>query len=1062
MSLGDVGSKIGGAVSSAVSKLASAGSKLSSASLGPLIIGGSIGAGLISIGIATVSPQLEPGVYENYYDNQNKVVDYAKELNEDGTRDVEIQFSSTNAAVKAYYSVMSGKTLWQLQDDGTVINATDVDAVRDYFDREPYLFLTPNFLYALNDVVYEKSLVYPEQFAKPVAFTYEDETLALQDLVKNNNVVVESVPISLKTGKRKKDKTVNSVADYGFGSVAKYKKDTLTKSLEGTYIQQDVWSDVSLSVEQQAIEEDFVYVLSTDEIDVLDTAVTVAGVVSFDYTVEKQLASNVTEGTSDKMSDAVTKVLYEIKQVTFLRAMNSEGKIVENVTQAWCDANGYTPIYTATMTNADGTVTTVTDVTESWANEHGYKIVVPAPTEMKLYKYRSADSGVFTESCTPVENQSLYDEKIGMEYIKDYLLHFDSYFPTYKSRLYSHLGSIGTVANVEAYQKTATSNNGTGTDKAAFIESIKEKALEYQKSTGISAAVIIAQACLESGMLNGGSELSRPPNNNYFGIKAFSDWKGRKYNGWTTEVYNGSKVRIRADFRAYDEPGDCFEDYCRLIWNQTYGTPGKYRYRDAAGKGWKEAITIIVKGGYCTDPDYVAKIESIVKTYNLEALESDPAYQWDKTPPAFASTADGSGSGSAGDTDGTLYKYTGNLTKEETDTFNEFLFRFVEEDGYTDNQLLQFAPNGTYQKFHRSLTSGEFNSMLLTVLTFTNHTLRSEEDVKTVSLWYDGFIGQKRDKDENARYVGDGEWWWVVPSSFTITSKFGPRTSPTAGASSYHKGLDIAATTGADIIATRDGKVIVSQFGSAEGYWIAIDHGDGFISMYMHNSQLLVKVEDEVKQGQVIAKAGSTGVSTGPHLHFAITKDGEYVNPEDYISPVNTPVKDTDSSDGSSGGDDSSFESSSDLRADMVKWALSKVGNHYVYGGMNPDCKYWGNTAGDGKCTGGVDCSAFVQAAYKEFGISITRTAASQCSEFKHIQKKDLKPGDLLFYKGGDGSIGHVSMYIGGNKVVHASSSTTGIIISDMGYRPPAYYGRYKKMSDKEKAYKKAAEKKQK
>lgn len=1068
MSLGDIGSNLGRAVSNGVhnaghavgnvvssmwGKIASIGAKLSTVPVGPILVGGSVGVGLISIGTATISMSLEPGVYENYYDTQNSVTSYMEELKEDGSRDVEIQFSSTNAAVKAYYSVISGKTLWQLQDDGTLINATDTKAKKDYFDREPYLFLTPNFLYALNETMYGNSLVYPEQFAKPVAYTYEDEVLSLQDLVKDKKVVVESVPIDLTTGKQKENKTVTAVSDYGFGSVAKYKQDTLTKSLEGTYIKQDVWDDTTLSVIQQDIEEDFVYVLSTDEIDVLDTAVTVAGVVSFDYTVEKKLSANVTEGQSDKISDAVTKVLYETKKITFLRAKDKNGNIVENVTQAWCDKNGYTPIYTATIKNKDGSVSTVSDVTEEWAKKNGYTIVVPPSIDVKLYKYRSADSGVFSESCTPVENQTLYDEKVGLEYVQDYMINFESYFPIYKSRIYGHLEDISTVANVEAYQKTAESTNGTGTEKANFIESIKQKALEYQKTTGISAAVIIAQACLESGALSGGSELSNPPNNNYFGIKAFSDWKGKKYTGWTTEVYNGVKVRVRADFRAYDAPGDCFEDYCKLIWNQTYGTPGKYRYREAAGKSWKEAIETIVKGGYCTDPNYVSKIEHIVNTYNLAELENDPNYQWDGTPPSFAKSDDGSGSGGVGDTDGTLYKYTGNLTKEETDIFNNFLFRFVNQDKYTDNDLLNFAPNGAYRKYHKSVTSGEFNSMLLTVLTFTNHTLRSEEDIKTVSLWYDGFVGQKRDKNENARYIGEGDWWWVVPSSFTITSKFGPRSSPTAGASSDHKGIDIAATTGADIIATRAGKVIVSQFSNSEGYWIAIDHGDGFISMYMHNSELLVKVGDDVEQGQVIAKAGSTGVSTGPHLHFAITKDGEYVNPEDYVSPANTPTKESDTS----GDGTSDIGSSSSLRNDMVKWALSKVGNHYVYGGTNPNCKYWGKTANDGKCSGGTDCSGFTQAIYKEFGMSISRTAASQCSDFKHIQKKDLKPGDLLFYKDSSGSIGHVSMYVGNNKVVHASSSKSGIIISDIGYRTPAYYGRCKLIAKTEKSYNKSS-----
>lgn len=1058
--LGVASAKVGKSI---MGKFASVGAKLSTVKLGPVLVFGSMGLGTVVAGTTFVTRLSERGVCENYYDYQNSVQNYSKELNENGTRDVEIQYSPTNAAVKAYYSIMSGKTLWQLQDDGTLLNATDPEAKQDYFDREPYLYLTSNFLYALNETMYNgKTMVYPEQFMKPVAFKYENDTFELKELVSDGKVVVESHPIKLTTGEKKKNKTVNSIADYGLASVVTYKEDELKQTLEGTYIQQDVWDDETASVKQVAIEEDFAYILSTDKIDVFDKAVTMAGTVSFDYSKEKKLQTAVSEGQSDNIQDNVTKVLYEKKQIVLLRAINDKGNIVENVTEAWCQKNGYTPIYTATKTESNGTVTTVNDVTAKWAEENGYTIVIPPAQEIKLYKYRSQDSGTYSESCHPIDNPDMYDD-VGSEYLEDYLAHFETYYPTFKSRFYGQLEEIGTVANVEAYTKTENSTNGTASQKANFIESIKQQALEYQKLTGISAAIIIAQACLESGNLSGGSALSNPPNNNYFGIKAFKDWKGKVYTGWTTEEVNGVKIKVKASFRAYDKPGDCFYDYCKLIWNQTYGTPGKYRYRGAVGKGWKEGIELIVKGGYCTDSAYVSKIEDIVKKYNLEELEKDPNYQWDGTPPDFASNpnggSNGTGGGSGGDTDGTLYKYTGNLTKEETDIFNEFVFRFIDQTNYNDNMLLDFAPNGSYRKYQKKITSGDYSKMLFTVLTFTNHTLKTEESLDNIDFWYDGFIGQRRDTNETESYIGEGDWWWIVPDSFTITSKYGPRNSPTAGASSYHRGIDIGVAENSDIIATRAGKVIVAQYGSAEGNWVAIDHGDGFVSLYMHNSKLLVKVGDEVKQGQVIAKSGNTGVSTGPHCHFAIKKDGEYVNPEDYVHPEATPTKTSSSR---SEDKKNGTQTASALRDDMVKWAKSKVGNHYVYGGTNPNCPYWGRNASAGKCTGGTDCSGFTQAIYKQFGMTIPRTAAAQCSAFSHIKKSELKKGDLLFYNDKSGNIGHVSMYIGNGKVVHASSSSTGIVISNISYRTPAYYGRYKGIDKVEKKYSKKAAKKSK
>lgn len=112
----------------------------------------------------------------------------------------------------------------------------------------------------------------------------------------------------------------------------------------------------------------------------------------------------------------------------------------------------------------------------------------------------------------------------------------------------------------------------------------------------------------------------------------------------------------------------------------------------------------------------------------------------------------------------------------------------------------------------------------------------------------------------------------------------------------------------------------------------------------------------------------------------------------------------------------------SGLRQSVVSFALQFVGNPYVWGGTS--------------LTNGADCSGFTQSVMANFGISIPRVAASQAGSGRAVDLGSIQPGDLLFYNG-DGGIGHVSMYIGNNQVVHASSSTTGIIVSDMGYRQP-------------------------
>ena len=116
--------------------------------------------------------------------------------------------------------------------------------------------------------------------------------------------------------------------------------------------------------------------------------------------------------------------------------------------------------------------------------------------------------------------------------------------------------------------------------------------------------------------------------------------------------------------------------------------------------------------------------------------------------------------------------------------------------------------------------------------------------------------------------------------------------------------------------------------------------------------------------------------------------------------------------------------SSSSLRQQIVDYALQFVGNPYVYGGTS--------------LTNGTDCSGFTQSVLANFGININRTAGAQSQGGKSVDLSQLEPGDLLFYEGsGDYGIGHVTMYIGNGQVVHASSSTTGIIVSDVNYRTP-------------------------
>lgn len=126
---------------------------------------------------------------------------------------------------------------------------------------------------------------------------------------------------------------------------------------------------------------------------------------------------------------------------------------------------------------------------------------------------------------------------------------------------------------------------------------------------------------------------------------------------------------------------------------------------------------------------------------------------------------------------------------------------------------------------------------------------------------------------------------WITPvSGYTITSPFGMRKHPILGYSRMHNGIDMACPSGTPIYASRGGTVTNASYqAGGAGYFVSINHGDGFASIYMHMTRFVVSAGQSVSAGQLIGYVGSTGLSTGPHLHFGISYAGAYVNPLAYI-----------------------------------------------------------------------------------------------------------------------------------------------------------------------------------
>lgn len=160
-----------------------------------------------------------------------------------------------------------------------------------------------------------------------------------------------------------------------------------------------------------------------------------------------------------------------------------------------------------------------------------------------------------------------------------------------------------------------------------------------------------------------------------------------------------------------------------------------------------------------------------------------------------------------------------------------------------------------------------------------------EKEEKEAEEEYQAIMAQikKAQGSGSVSVKGTGQFVWPSTASKRVTSYYGRREKPNANATSMHRGIDIGAPNGTDVVAIDSGKVIVAGFGKSYGNYVVIDHGNGYTSLYAHNSRLCVSVGDTVTRGQLIAKVGSTGNSTGPHIHLEISKNGTLVDPMSFF-----------------------------------------------------------------------------------------------------------------------------------------------------------------------------------
>lgn len=250
-----------------------------------------------------------------------------------------------------------------------------------------------------------------------------------------------------------------------------------------------------------------------------------------------------------------------------------------------------------------------------------------------------------------------------------------------------------------------------------------------------------------------------------------------------------------------------------------------------------------------------------------------------------------------------------------------------------------------------------------------------------------------------------------------VTSYYGYRVHPISGEKNYHTGVDIGMAQGTEILAGHDGTVTMAGNAGGYGLCVAIEgeayEGHTLTTKYGHCSQILVSVGQEVKAGDVIAKVGSIGNSTGPHLHLEVLVDGQYLNPLYFADTGDTSCTGLPDVGAGGGGSYFDYDIPPEALADeqfaaMIAEAEKYLGYPYVWGGASPSTSF--------------DCSGFVSWVVNHTGWNFGRlTADGLLGVCTPVSSADARPGDLIFFQGTYNTSGasHVGIYVGNGMMIH-------------------------------------------
>lgn len=756
-----------------------------------------------------------------------------------------------NKIIKDFYCYFSGQSFWQIigDDNSVLISSDDENAIKDYYKREDVFKLNSNFLFSLDNFLYmnEGDWKYPEQTIKPVY--YDEDDLTLKQLTdKEGFVIVKSEEEDIKTGE-KTGNEIFSVRDYGLASILKYNEEEnwqRTLKIRGTYISEDRWDSETESVITVDIEEEFELIMDNypEDINLIDKVVSFTGEIEYIYEYKEKKFNDLIPGQTSKENEPKTEFLYKIHKE---------------------------PIYDTYQDELGITRTEIVDY-----------------DEYELYKYRSDDSAIIED--LPVVVNTIVKDR-GDEYLQNYLYNFESYVPIDAINNFELIDRIDYDSYVFDYEAILTDdygfNLGSGINKNPnkfnkayqYFDIIEAEASYF----GVDPYIMLAIMTQESG---GNPYINKDgimqicygdrtvTSTNIYGesvtITITDSEKSdvEKSVRWATayfknllDIMEGNPYKAIQAYNLGEGTLFSIKNNYPEAWNSEFGW---LIYREwARRKQWSNSRS--ASYGCMAFPEGELMSGQIIgdSCYLENVLQWYVGDDMDKINLNI----------------GNIVSNIWNRLRETANDIYKFFIKEREEDELVPK--IDFINHAKYNKV---------SDILKTVYSLDNTALFSEssEDYGDLSFWDEGFMQAMANIGlslQEILEIAPNPEGYLPPinmqqDNVTITSYFGLRIDPIDKVTQkFHTGVDVAAVQGTPIYAVASGEVVMAKSNGSGGNEVRIDHGNGVETRYKHLYQFAVKKGDYVYQGEPIGTVGTTGRSTGPHLHFEILKNNTNLDP---------------------------------------------------------------------------------------------------------------------------------------------------------------------------------------